>query len=285
NEVAYHAHDQNRCYVSFLKPNANTTAIGVEMCVEKDGKIHSETVQNAAEVVADLCRRYGLSTDKIVRHYDVTNKSCPTPWVRDASQLTTFRKKVDALLGNKTVSKTTSSTSQSSKSTGTILKKGASGSQVKALQKRLIAAGFSLPKYGADGSYGNETVQAVKALQKKAGIAVDGIYGPATEKALAAIEAKKKKSSSSGKKSSYTLPSGIYKVKSPLMKGTAVRQIQEALAALYFYPDKKAKNHGIDGYYGSKTANAVKRFQMMNGLSADGIYGPKTRAKLNDLLN
>ncbi|MEC1242087.1 N-acetylmuramoyl-L-alanine amidase, partial [Bacillus paralicheniformis] len=235
NEVAYHAHDQNRCYVSFLKPNANTTAIGVEMCVEKNGKIHSETVQNAAELVADLCKRYGLSTDKIVRHYDVTNKNCPAPWVRDSSQLAAFRKKVDNLLGNKTVSKETASTSQPSKSTGTILKKGASGSQVKALQKRLIAAGFSLPKYGADGSYGNETVQAVKALQKKAGIAVDGIYGPATEKALATIEAKKKKPSSNGKKSSYPLPSGIYKVKSPLMKGTAVRQIQEALAAVYYY--------------------------------------------------
>ncbi|WP_414590650.1 peptidoglycan-binding domain-containing protein [Bacillus swezeyi] len=71
------------------------------------------------------------------------------------------------MLGNKTVSKTTSSTSQSSKSTGIILKKGSSGSKVKSLQKRLIAAGFSLPKYGADGSYGNETVQAVKALQKR----------------------------------------------------------------------------------------------------------------------
>ncbi|KAA0837416.1 hypothetical protein EI977_15085 [Bacillus paralicheniformis] len=39
-------------------------------------------------------------------------------------------------------------------------------------------------KYGADGSYGDETVQAVKALQKKAGIVVDGIYGPATERRL-----------------------------------------------------------------------------------------------------
>ncbi|AJO18265.1 N-acetylmuramoyl-L-alanine amidase [Bacillus paralicheniformis] len=124
----------------------------------------------------------------------------------------------------------------------------------------MIAAGFSLPKYGADGSYGNETVQVVKALQKKACIAVDEIYGPATEKALVAIKAKKKKPYSNGKKSSYPLPSGIYKVKSPLMKGTAVRQIQEALAALYFYPDKGAKNNGIDGYYGPKTANAVKRF-------------------------
>lgn len=82
----------------------------------------------------------------------------------------------------------------------------------------------------------------------------------------------------------YTLPTGIYKYKSPMMKGTAVRQIQEACAALYFYPDKKAKNHGIDGYYGSKTANAVKRFQVMHGLSADGIYGPKTKAKLEALL-
>ena len=65
-------------------------------------------------------------------------------------------------------------------------------------------------------SYVDEMVQAVKALQKKAGIAVDGIYGPATEKALAAIEAKKKKPSSNGKKSSYPLPSGIYKVKKPI---------------------------------------------------------------------
>ncbi|QHZ46486.1 peptidoglycan-binding protein [Bacillus sp. NSP9.1] len=64
------------------------------------------------------------------------------------------------------------------------------------------------------------------------------------------------------------------------MKGTAVRQIQAALAALYYYPDKGAKNNGIDGYYGKKTANAVKRFQMVHGLSADGIYGPKTKAKL-----
>ncbi|QII50661.1 N-acetylmuramoyl-L-alanine amidase [Bacillus paralicheniformis] len=205
NEVAYHAHDQNRCYVSFLKPNANTKSISVEMCVEKDGKIHSETVQNAAELVADLCKRYGLSTDRIVRHYDVTNKNCPAPWVSDSSQLTAFRKKVDSLLGKKTVSKTTPD----------------------------------------------------------------------------------KKSSSSSKKQTskkYTLPSGIYKVKSPLMKGTAVRQIQEALAAVYYYPDKGAKNNGIDGYYGPKTANAVKRFQMMHGLSADGIYGPKTKAKLEALL-
>ncbi|WP_144523741.1 peptidoglycan-binding domain-containing protein, partial [Bacillus pumilus] len=43
-------------------------------------------------------------------------------------------------------------------------------------------------------------------------------------------------------------------------------------------------NNGIDGYYGPKTANAVKRFQLMHGLVADGIYGPKTKTKLEKLL-
>lgn len=62
-----------------------------------------------------------------------------------------------------------------------------------------------------------------------------------------------------------------------MRKGDDVRQIQRALAALYFYPDKGAKNNGIDGVYGPKTA---KRFQSVNGLTADGIYGPKTKAKI-----
>ncbi|MBR0602453.1 peptidoglycan-binding protein [Bacillus safensis] len=64
------------------------------------------------------------------------------------------------------------------------------------------------------------------------------------------------------------------------MKATAVKQIQEALAAFYFYPDKGAKNR----YYGTKTADAVTRFQSMHGLVPDGIYGDKTRAKLASLL-
>ncbi|ARV47245.1 N-acetylmuramoyl-L-alanine amidase [Bacillus subtilis] len=92
--------------------------------------------------------------------------------------------------------------------------------------------------------------------------------------------AKKKTTNSNSKKSSYQLPPGIFKVKSPMMRGEKVTQIQKALAALYFYPDKGAKNNGIDGFYDPKTANAVKRFQSINGLTPDGIYGPKTKAKI-----
>ncbi|MDY7046850.1 N-acetylmuramoyl-L-alanine amidase, partial [Virgibacillus sp. M23] len=45
---------------------------------------------------------------------------------------------------------------------------------------------------------------------------------------------KKKTTSSSNKKTSFALPSGIFKVKSPMMRGASVTQIQKALAILYF---------------------------------------------------
>ncbi|TWM32540.1 N-acetylmuramoyl-L-alanine amidase CwlA [Bacillus paralicheniformis] len=76
------------------------------------------------------------------------------------------------------------------------------------------------------------------------------------------LQRKKKKLSSSVKKSSYTLPAGIFKIKSPLMKGTAVRRIQEALAALYFYPYKEAKNNNLD-----MAATGRKRRTRSNGSS------------------
>lgn len=51
-------------------------------------------------------------------------------------------------------------------------------------------------------------------------------------------------------------------------RGDMVRQIQKALHLL------------ADGIFGSQTEEAVKNFQMMNGLKVDGIVGPATLAKL-----
>lgn len=64
------------------------------------------------------------------------------------------------------------------------LKKGSKGEDVKKLQKRLMELGYSLPKYGADGDFGNETLEAVKAFQKDHGLTVDGVVGEKTWKAM-----------------------------------------------------------------------------------------------------
>lgn len=59
---------------------------------------------------------------------------------------------------------------------------GDDGPEVAALQARLQELGFWLPV--ADGHFGSLTAQAVMAFQKHAGLARDGVAGPATLAAL-----------------------------------------------------------------------------------------------------
>ena len=61
-----------------------------------------------------------------------------------------------------------------------VIRKGAKGDNVKALQILLIGRGYSCGSYGADGSFGTATDNAVRAFQKANGLTVDGICGPNT---------------------------------------------------------------------------------------------------------
>lgn len=61
-----------------------------------------------------------------------------------------------------------------------VLKKGDKGEKVKELQNILLRLGYSLPKYGADGSFGKETKTAVEQLQRDWGIPVSGIVDEQT---------------------------------------------------------------------------------------------------------
>ena len=73
----------------------NANSIGIEMCSRKraDGSyyIKPETVANAAALAKDIMQRYGIDTDHVLRHYDVTGKHCPMPWVDDPAQWDAFK--------------------------------------------------------------------------------------------------------------------------------------------------------------------------------------------------
>ena len=73
----------------------NANSIGIEMCSRKraDGSyyIKPETVANAAALAKDIMQRYGIDTDHVLRHYDVTGKRCPMPWVDDPDQWMAFK--------------------------------------------------------------------------------------------------------------------------------------------------------------------------------------------------
>lgn len=64
------------------------------------------------------------------------------------------------------------------------LARGCYGADVKELQNGLLALGYSLPKYGADGDYGKETQSAVAAFQKDHDMEETGIFDASTFKAF-----------------------------------------------------------------------------------------------------
>lgn len=72
------------------------------------------------------------------------------------------------------------------------------------------------------------------------------------------------------------LPSGMVKKGS---KGTDVKHVQKFLN----WAIKAGLS--VDGICGSKTVSAIKKFQKQNGLSQDGIFGPKTKAKAQAIIN
>ena len=68
-----------------------------------------------------------------------------------------------------------------------VLKKGAKGDQVKALQTFLRGSGYDLGRGGIDGDFGPVTDSCVRKYQSRNGLDPDGSVGPATWKKLLGI--------------------------------------------------------------------------------------------------
>ena len=176
-----------------------------------------------------------------------------------------FQKKynltADGVAGSETLKKLDSAykNADSDKDDGS-LRKGATGSAVKDLQTKLKKLGF----YNAyvDGSYGDTTVAAVKAFQKKYNLTADGVAGSETLKKLDSAY-----KNADSDKDDGSLRKGA--------TGSAVKDLQTKLKKLGFY------NAYVDGSYGDTTVAAVKAFQKKYNLTADGVAGSETLKKLD----
>ena len=166
------------------------------------------------------------------------------------------------------------------------LRKGDAGDAVSQLQEALIQLGYLSGK--ADGTYGAQTVKAVKAFQKANGLTADGTAGPETQRALfggnaKAAENKATPAPTATPKATATptpAPGKNAANSSTLQqgdKGDAVKALQRQLISLGYL------SGSADGVYGAKTAGAVKAFQKANKLTADGIAGTKTQNKLDSV--
>ena len=158
------------------------------------------------------------------------------------------------------VSVTKTASSSSSSSSTTRLEKGSTGSDVKDLQTKLKKLGY----YDAyvDGDYGDTTVAAVKAFQKKYNLTADGIAGKETLKKLDSVY-----KNADSDKDDDSLRMGD--------SGSAVKDLQTKLKKLGYYSGT------VDSTFGSGTYAAVRAFQKKYNLTADGVAGSETLKKLD----
>jgi N-acetylmuramoyl-L-alanine amidase CwlA len=105
DEVAYQANEKEpklptlRASVPYYPGgNANLLTLSIEMCIEENGSFHPDTVERTRLVIKDLQNKFPQLKDtknRVVRHYDVTGKNCPKPFVEDEQKWNAFLYSVD----------------------------------------------------------------------------------------------------------------------------------------------------------------------------------------------
>lgn len=99
-DVAWHCGTKGKYYHDKCR---NLNSIGIEMCCTAGNyKISEKTKKNAAYLCAYLCKQIGISAAQVdtyvLRHYDITHKTCPAQMVSDTSEWTAFKKMVKNIL-------------------------------------------------------------------------------------------------------------------------------------------------------------------------------------------
>lgn len=80
NEIAYASNDRN------------FDTISIECCIEDEtGKFNGNTYNSLIKLTTWLMGRYDLSSEDVIRHYDVTGKNCPKYYVEHEEAWDTFK--------------------------------------------------------------------------------------------------------------------------------------------------------------------------------------------------
>jgi len=150
--------------------------------------------------------------------------------------------------------------------------KGSRGPKVASIQYILKQKGYF--HANITGYYGPITKHAVMAFQGDHGLAVDGVVGPSTKKAMS--HSKKAQHHHQYRHASHVKKAscGRCSMGDGLAhgdRGYEVKQVQRRLAHMGYFHAKAT------GYYGPVTQQAVMAFQRQCGLKADGVVGHATR--------
>lgn len=80
---------------SYCTNQANGYSISIECChPDSTGKFNAATEESLVELCAYLCKKFGLTADDVIRHYDVTGKHCPLWYVSHPEDYAVFKERV-----------------------------------------------------------------------------------------------------------------------------------------------------------------------------------------------
>lgn len=197
--------EKNRAWTS-SNPTNDRSAITYEVSNSKYGEPWTISDKAMASIIAlsiDVCKRNGITEvfniqreimpiaqanrSMFANNYDVpkgkclltqhnyfASTACPGTYLKDFDRWDYITNEINKGLKGVTPAPDPKPVVEVALPT---ISKGNKGAKVKLLQQNLMAVGIKLPKYGADGDFGQETFNAVVQLQKQGGLVQDGIYG------------------------------------------------------------------------------------------------------------
>lgn len=85
--------------IAYASNDRNSDTISIECCYKnEDGSFEQATYDSVIKLTAWLCAKFGLTSEEVIRHYDVTGKLCPLYYVEHEDAWTQFKKDVDTYL-------------------------------------------------------------------------------------------------------------------------------------------------------------------------------------------
>ncbi len=87
--------------ISYASNERNVDTLSIECChSDETGKFNKHTYKSLVHLTAWLCCEFNISPDDIIRHYDVTGKSCPKYYVEHEKEWKRYIKDVKAYINS-----------------------------------------------------------------------------------------------------------------------------------------------------------------------------------------
>ncbi len=85
--------------LAYASNGRNHDTVSIECChPDESGKFTEDTYKSVIQLTAWLCKKYSLTEQDVIRHYDVTGKNCPKYFVEHEADWELFKGDVKAAL-------------------------------------------------------------------------------------------------------------------------------------------------------------------------------------------